>query len=529
MNDSRIPAAVIDRLRGNLRAADIPITDADLEGMVDRGLLRNVTAFEAIESRADRDQLPDYLYERPAPPAPAGQPEVGSAGIAESPTAERMQTITEVAPRLRAGEVSPVELMQAALDRIAGRGAELNTFHLVLAEEALAAAREAEREIRAGSYRGPLHGVPVAIKDLLAMRGTVTAAGSKILAEQRTDFDAAGVEHLRAAGAIIVGKTRMPEFAYSPGSNNPHYGHTRNPWNPDRDAGGSSSGSGVAVAGGMAFAALGSDTGGSIRIPAALCGVVGLKPTFGRLSLYGAVPLAWSLDHLGPMTRSVEDAAIVLRALDGHDRRDARTREGMAPIDEIAGGVAGMRIGVLRDDGSGIPLGNEDALAAWRGGLSRLERSGARLVEVDLPEMRDLRVVNQVVLAIEAGTYHQRWLRERSGDYGDFARQRLLTAFAYGPEALVRAQQARAAIRRKFDAIFDRVDVLSTPTMPYGAPELGTPATTVFTSPFNALGWPAISVPSGFTQDRLPLATQLAGRPWDEMTVLCAAAAIERE
>jgi aspartyl-tRNA(Asn)/glutamyl-tRNA(Gln) amidotransferase subunit A len=527
VSEPPFPAAILDRLRSNLRAAEIPITDSDLEGMVAKGLLRNVTAFEDIEQRADLDQLPDYLYERPASLAAAERAAPISRVLSTVQREQRFPSILEVADRLRSRQVSPVELTQSALDRIEERAEGLNVFQVVLVDEALAAARVAEREIRDGVHRGPLHGVPVAVKDLLAMAGTTTAAGSKILADWRTDFDAAGVERLRNAGAIIIGKTRLPEFAYSPGSNNPHYGNTRNPWNPERDAGGSSSGSAVAVADGMAFGALGSDTGGSIRIPAALCGIVGLKPTFGRLSLFGAVPLAWSLDHLGPMARKVEDAAIMLRALDGPDGRDARTQAGLAPIGEMNGSVTGMRVGVLRDDGSGVALGNEDALAAWRDGLNRLERSGAQLEEVDLPEMRDLRVLNQVVLAIEAGAYHQRWLSRRSGDYGEFARQRLLTSFAYGPGALVRAEQARAAIRRRFNAIFDRVDLLSTPTMPYGAPELGTPATTAFTSPFNALGWPAISVPSGFTPDRLPLATQLAGRPWDEMAVLSAAAAIE--
>jgi aspartyl-tRNA(Asn)/glutamyl-tRNA(Gln) amidotransferase subunit A len=528
VTEAQIPAAIIDRLRSNLRAASIRISEADLDGMVAKGLLRNVTAFEDLDERIDHDRLPDYL-ERPADASPAPrQANAGGTEVALPRAAERFPSIAEIAVRLRSGAVSPVELTQETLDRIANRGAELNAFQLVLADEALASARVAECEIRTGAYRGPLHGVPVAVKDLFAMTGTVTTAGSRILADRRSDFDAAGVERLRTAGAIIVGKTRLPEFAYSPGSNNPHYGHTRNPWNPERDAGGSSSGSGVAVADGMAFGALGSDTGGSIRIPAAFCGIVGLKPTFGRLSLFGAVPLSWSLDHLGPMTRTAGDAAIMLRALDGPDPRDPRTRDGLPPIGEIDPDVTGLRIGVLRDDGSGNALGNADALSAWREGLSRLERAGAVLEEIDLPQMRDLRVINQVVLAIEAGSYHRRWLHERSADYGEFARQRLLTAFAYSADAFVRAQQARSNIRMAFNAIFNRVDLLSTPAVPYGAPELGTPAATVFTSPFNALGWPAVSVPSGFTEDRLPLATQLAGKQWDEVTVLRAAAAIER-
>jgi aspartyl-tRNA(Asn)/glutamyl-tRNA(Gln) amidotransferase subunit A len=367
----------------------------------------------------------------------------------------------------------------------------------------------------------------VAVKDLLSMSGTVTTAGSTILTDRPTDFDAAGVEKLRAAGAVIVGKTRLPEFAYSPGSNNPHYGPTKNPWNRERDTGGSSSGSAAAVADGEVFAALGSDTGGSIRIPAALCGLVGLKPTFGRLSLYGAIPLAWSLDHLGPITRSVADAAIMFESLDGYDSRDARTPRSAPALSAIGAGAQGIRIGVLREDGTGMPLGKEEALVAWRSGLQALEKAGAELAEIDLPEMRDLRVVNQALIALEACAYHEPWLRDRLHDYGEFARQRLLTSYAYGPGALARAQQARSAIRRRFDSIFERVDLLSTPTVPYGAPALGTPAATVFTSPFNALGWPSISVPVGLAPGSLPIGLQLAGRPWDESTVLRVAAALE--
>ncbi|MGI8552237.1 MAG: amidase, partial [Dehalococcoidia bacterium] len=337
------------------------------------------------------------------------------------------------------------------------------------------------------------------------------------------------VERLRAAGAVIVGKTRMSEFAYSPGSNNVHYGPTRNPWNMEHDTGGSSSGSGASVAAGLVFAALGSDTGGSIRIPASLCGLVGLKPNYGRVSLYGAVTLSWSLDHLGPLTRSVADAAIMLAALEGYDSRDIRTRPS-TPVDvNLDEGVRGLRIGVLGDDGSGMPLATPETLAAWRAGLDALKRQGAELVPIDLPETQALRIVSGVILVQEATAYHERSLRERPHDYGEFARQRLLAAYAYGPGAFVRAQQARRVLRRRFDAIFDQVDLLSTPTMPAGAPPLGVPAPVTFTNPFNALGWPAITVPVGLTSDRLPLGLQLAGKPWDDAIVLRAAHIVEAE
>lgn len=522
---------VVERLRGNLRAAEIEVSDADIAGFVELGFARAVVAFEALLDDLPPDRPPDYLAAWGATPA-ASDASAAPALTHAAPTApvtDHLPTISAVAPQLRAREISPVELAEQALDRIAARDPDLNAFQLVLAERARAAARRAEREIADGEYRGPLHGIPIAVKDLFALAGAPTTAGSRILADWTPDFDAAAVERMERAGAVIVGKTRMPEFAYSPGSNNPHYGPTRNPWNPERDAGGSSSGSGVAVAEGMAFGALGSDTGGSIRIPAALCGIVGLKPTFGRASLYGAITLSWSLDHPGPLARSVADAGIMLDALSGPDPRDPRTRAAPPDVRPAAQGpdVAGLRIGVLRDDGSGNALGSDDVLSAWRAGLAALERAGAALVEVDLPEMERIRVLNGVILVLEAAAYHQRNLRARPGDFGEFIRRRLLLAYALPAGAFIQAQQARAIVRRRFDAIFERVDLLSTPTLPYGAPPLGTPSTTAFTSPFNGLGWPAISVPTGLTAERLPAGLQLAARPWDEATLLRAAAVVE--
>ncbi len=531
MTTAEIPGAIIDRLRSNLRNAGIEIPNDAIDSMAEKGLLRNAVAFDALDRQTPRDLLPDWLSASGPDHGAGASPRTLPAGRGSVPSrrASGWPALVEVAEQVRRREVSPVELTRQALDRIAERDPVLNAFQHVLADEALAAAQAAEAEIRAGIYRGPLHGIPVAVKDLFAMDGTVTAAGSRILADWKTDFDSAMVERLRRAGAVIAGKTRMPEFAYCPGSYNPHYGNTRNPWNLEHDTGGSSSGSGAAVADGLVFAALGSDTGGSIRIPAALCGLVGLKPTFGRLSLDGAVTLSWSLDHPGPLTRTVADTVVLLQALAGHDASDARTRAAPYPMVDLDRDAAGLRVGVLRDDGSGIPLGNEDALAAWKGGLAALERNGARLVELDLPEMRDLRVATAAIMALEALAYHAAWLQQRLADYGDFAGPRLLAGYAYAPDALVRAQQARALLRRRFNAIFEHVDLLSTPSMPYGAPPLGAPAATVFTNPFNGLGWPAVTVPVGLTAERLPLGLQLAGRPWDDETVLQAAAVVERE
>jgi aspartyl-tRNA(Asn)/glutamyl-tRNA(Gln) amidotransferase subunit A len=527
---------LLTRMQVNLGQAGIRVPRETLELVAERGFLATALAFQRIVEEAPADALPDYLgpwgvLAAPPPTGATGQPStpVSPALVEREPG---YPTLSELAEQLRRRAVSSVELTERALSRIQERDQLLNAFQQVLAEEALTAARQADRELAAGEDRGPLHGIPVAVKDLLAMTGTVTTAGSKILERWQTSFDAAAVERLRAAGAVIVGKTRLSEFAYSPASNNPHYGPTRNPWKLEHDTGGSSSGSAAAVADGMAVAALGSDTGGSIRIPAALCGLVGLKPTFGRVSLYGVVPLAWSLDHLGPIARSVEDAAVLFEALAGHDPRDERTRPIPVPAVEAAlpGSIEGLRVGVLRDDGSGEPLGSPETLAAWHTGLAALSRAGATLVELDLPELSRLRVLNSALIPQEAVAYHLPWLRERLDDYGEFMRLRILAAFAYGPADFVRAQQLRQALRATCSRVFEEVDLLSTPTVPYGAPTLGDPARNIwFTAPFNALGWPAITVPVGLTTEGLPLGLQIVGRPWDEVTVLRAAQVVEQE
>jgi aspartyl-tRNA(Asn)/glutamyl-tRNA(Gln) amidotransferase subunit A len=523
MSTNRVPDQVIDQLRGNLRAAGIQAAESDIQGIVEKGFLSRLADIERVIAQAPIDVVPDYLAVWDDTPAATDtEPQQAGAAYPSSP-------IADVAAELRARRVSPVELTEQALKRIAERDPGLNAFQLVMADSARAAARRAEQELAAGVYRGPLHGVPVAVKDLLAIAGTPTTAGSKILAENITDFNCAAVERLEAAGAVIVGKTRLSEFAYSPGSNNAHYGPTRNPRHPDRDTGGSSSGSASAVGAELVYAAIGSDTGGSIRIPASLCGIVGLKPTFGRISLYGVLPLSWSLDHLGPLTRSVADAALLLEALASYDPRDPRTRRNVRPPTptDLDAGVGRLRIGVLGNDGSGGRLGSEAAMAAWRHGLTTLEQGGAELVHIDLPELEPLRLLNSAILAMEASAYHHPILRARLGDYGEFMRQRILAAFAYDPRAFVRAQQARAVLRQRCDTIFERIDLLSTPSQPDVAPLLGSLGSLAFTAPFNILGWPAISVPAGTSADGLPFGLQLVGKPWDEATVLRAARVVE--
>lgn len=557
---SRDRDLAVEGLRANLRAAGIPAREEDIERVVEEGIADRAVAFRALLAATGDDCIPDSLSGwslagsgadgegRGAAGAAAGQPRTaGSTQVAApSPSAARARpepaprpsTIAELAPLVRGGAVSPVELTEQALARIEEDDGRANAFQLVLAEKALAAARRAEDEVARGDWRGPLHGIPVAVKDLLAMKDTVTTSGSKVLADHVTDHDAAAVERLRAAGAVVVGKTRLSEFAYWPGSTNPHYGPTPNPRDPTRDAGGSSSGSAAAVARGMVYAALGTDTGGSIRIPAALCGVVGLKPTFGRASLHGCAPLAWSLDHVGPLARSVEDAALVLAAIAGPDPRDPRTRP--APRFAVAGlpgdppggtgrlhpDLPGVRVGVPRDLHLVAPL-QDAVLRSWARANRALEQAGATLVEVDLDEIHMLRQVAVLTLGVEAAAHHAPLLRAHYDDYGEFCRGRLVAAFTFSAQDFLGAQRLRQWIRMRWDAACRHVDILSLPCQPGVAPLLDMPASTDLTNLFNALGWPAISVPCGAGEKGLPLAVQLAAKPWDEATLLRAARAIE--
>lgn len=516
---------ILDRLRINLKAAGIAASEATIQGMLDKGFLAFPTQFDELMDTFPLDLVPDYLGSWGANliSTPAAK--------AEEKIAAPDGSIMAIASQIKNRDLSPVELTERALARISERDPALNAFQLVLADRALAAAKTAETEIKQGNYRGPLHGVPVAIKDLFDLAGTPTTAGSKILADQVRNENATVVDRLEAAGAIIVGKTRMSEFAYAPGSVNAHYGLTRNPRNLAHDTGGSSSGSGAAVADGMVYAALGTDTGCSIRMPAAFCGLVGLKPTFGRVSLAGGVTLSWSLDHCGPLVRHVVDAALLLSVLAGPDPRDPRTRPGsefnFAQFSQLEPTVRGLRIGVLRNDGTSNPLATPEVLAAWRSGLATLEKQGAELIELDWSDFNALRIVGGVMIANEALAYHQNNFRTRFADYGEFLQQRLLAAHAYEASAFIRAQQMRGVLRQRANALFNQVDLLSTPSIPTVAPTLGTTGSTALSLPFNLLGWPAITVPVGQTDAGLPMGLQLVGKPWDEITVLRAAQVLE--
>jgi aspartyl-tRNA(Asn)/glutamyl-tRNA(Gln) amidotransferase subunit A len=447
-----------------------------------------------------------------------------------------LQPLEDVARRIAAKEISPVELTDAVLARVERLNPRLNAYMTVTAEQARAAAQAAEREIAGGRYRGALHGIPVAIKDLFDTKGIRTTAGSKIMADRVPNRDATVVAKLAAAGAISTGKLGMHEFAYGVTSDNTHYGPVRNPWNLDHVPGGSSGGSGAATAAGLAFATLGSDTGGSIRIPAAVCGCVGLMPTYGRASLYGAVPLSWTLDHAGPLARTVRDAAIVMQAISGHDALDPTTERVPVPdwLQNIERGPKGLRIGVPKQ----YFWDNCDAevLSLVRKALAALEAAGAQLVEAEFPHGAAYRTALMAVMFAEAAAFHAETFPSRRDEYG--AQVAALLQAGHGVTGIqyvlgVRAlQQSRAG---EADAMLEGVDVWAMPTAPVPAPtiEASRAADPAFllaqnTGVFDFTGQPAIAVPCGLTSQKLPASIMFAARRWDETSVLWAGRAYEQ-
>lgn len=450
-------------------------------------------------------------------------------------------SIAEAGALIARRALSPVALTQAYLARIAHLNPTLNAYVLVTEEAAMEAARVAEAEIAGGRYRGPLHGIPIGLKDLYATRGVRTAGGARTLMGNVPDADATVTAKLARAGAILLGKTNTHEFAFGVTTNNPHFGPTRNPWDTSRIPGGSSGGSGAAVAAGMAAMAMGTDTGGSIRIPASLCGTVGLKPTHGRVSTAGILPLSWTLDHAGPLTRTVEDAAIVLDAIAGYDPQDALTAP--VPVDDyraqLGAGGRGLRLGVPRADffagvDAEVDAVVESALAVFRS-------LGATVEDVTLPSLEPWRAAVGDLILGEARHYHAATLRDRADEIGEDVRGRLTRRTDLSAHEFVDALRVRDNAVRTLNTLFETYDALLTPTtrIPASpiegqtiivngeavfAPNLLTPNT----NPFNLTGMPALSLPCGFTAGGLPIGLQIAGRRWDEATVLRIAAAYER-
>ena len=440
-------------------------------------------------------------------------------------------SIAEASELLRQKEISPVELTESCLARIEQLDPKINAFITVMHESALAEARKAEEQINAGGWRGPLHGIPIGLKDLIDTAGVKTTCGSALFADRVPDEDAEVVQRLKNAGAVLIGKQNMQEFAYGGTSASSYFGPVHNPWDHDRIAGGSSGGSAAAVAAGMCFGAIGTDTGGSVREPAAFCGIVGLKPTYGRVSLRGVFPLSPSLDHVGPLCRNVTDAALMLQVIAGYDKFDTACVD--RPVDSYASALdvkTKPRIGVVRrpffeDIDPEIESTIEEALRQMRG-LS------ADVLEIELPR------VPTAVHAPEVYAVHAKYFSESPELYGPWMRERLRQAAAIDTVAYIEARRELDRVRRFVSDVFSEVDLLVTPTSPVPPITIKEalamsppPAGELWlrnTRPFNVYGLPTISIPCGFTGARLPIGLQIAGPNFSEASLLAFAFAFEQ-
>jgi aspartyl-tRNA(Asn)/glutamyl-tRNA(Gln) amidotransferase subunit A len=447
-------------------------------------------------------------------------------------------SLADAARLVTGGDASPVELTATCLDRIEALDARVNAFITVMDDDAIYAARTIEADLARGDVVGPLAGVPIALKDLFDTEGIRTTAGSKFFADRVPDRDAVVVEKLRAAGAVILGKLNMHEWALGVTNDNPHFGACHNPWALDRIPGGSSGGSAAALAAGMCYGALGSDTGGSIRIPSALCGVVGLKPTYGRVSTRGVVPLSWHLDHVGPMARRVTDVALLYAVIAGRDAADPGS-EDVGVDDVLAGlddGVAGWRIGVVGDEW----LGDIDAevRTAFEAAVQTLASAGAWIEPLDAPDLPEAARLNGLMTTADAAAFHRERLESAPNDFGADVLARLQRGASYSAPDYADARRRQTILRHTFASWFAErggpLDAVVLPTTPRPAPlisGLDAVATagvlTRLTAPFNFTGLPALSVPCGVTADGLPIGLEVVGAPWAERRVLRAGRAYE--
>ena len=443
-------------------------------------------------------------------------------------------SLAEASAAIAAGTLSPVALTEAALARIAALDPKLNAFITITADRARRAAAAAEAEIKAGKRRGPLHGIPYALKDIYNVAGVRTTAHSKLLIDNVPSEDATSTAKLEAAGMVLLGKLSTHEFARGGPTDALPFPNAKNPWNTAHFAGGSSSGSGVAVAAGMVGLAMGSDTAGSIRLPATFCGIVGLKPTYGVISRRGVVPLSFTLDHAGPLTRSVEDCALAMQALAGHDPGDPGSAREAVPdyIANLRKGVAGLTIGRARayDEEAGV---NAEVMAALDAAAAQWQALGARIIDVKLPSKRRMDAATQTILLAEGFAIHGEWLRTRPQDYGRVTRERLMMgAFVSGAD-YVQAQRLRRMLTAEVDAVLAGCDAILCAGNPTTAPRLVDVDEGPFrkshpiTGPFNASGHPALALPCGFGASGLPLGLQLVGRNYGEAMLFRIAHAYE--
>jgi aspartyl-tRNA(Asn)/glutamyl-tRNA(Gln) amidotransferase subunit A len=453
------------------------------------------------------------------------------------------RTLVTLATALRERRLSPVELVGALLERIETVDKKLNAFITVLPERALEEAARAEKEIMDGEYRGPLHGVPVGLKDLICTKGVRTTMGSAFFEDYVPDHSATVVSKLEEAGAIIIGKTNTHEFAYGPTGDRSYFGPTRNPHDPARIPGGSSGGSGAAVAAGLCYAALGSDTAASVRVPAALCGAVGMKPTFGRVSKSGVFPLAWTLDHVGPLTRTVEDNALLLNALAGHDAQDPYSAD--RPAEDFARELQRS----VRGGSVGVPVNHyfenveSEVEERVREAIEVFRSLGVEVREVEIPNLPETLNAQRIILAVEAYTVHEERLKSEPERFGDEISERIRDAEHLKAYRYARARQiTKRRSLKEFERALEVVDVLLTPTVPIVATEIGQrevvigdheelvfSALTRLTGPTNLNGLPSLSIPCGFTGTGLPVSLQLIGRSFDEATLYHYGQAYEAE
>ena len=449
-------------------------------------------------------------------------------------------TVADLGRDIQGKRVSPVEVTRAFLERTESLEPKLNAFITCMPELALAAAKKAEAEIQRGVYRGPLHGIPFAVKDLFWTKGVRTTSGSPIHRDFMPPHDSMAVARLAEAGAILTGKTNMVEFAFGTVEHNDAFGSPHNPWKLDATPGGSSSGSGVAVAAGEIPLALGTDTAGSIRIPCAFCGLSGLKPTYGTISRYGVTPLSWSLDHVGPMARTIEDVAIAMNILAGHDSRDPfSVRYG--PEDYTRGlndGIQGLRVAIPKDYVREFI--DAEVEATFHLAVDKLQDLGCSIDEVSIPELGWSWMVGQAITMAEAASYHVDHINGRGTEMQPLIRKRIEAGYFISAKDYLQAQRVRSLLGKKLEEVFERYSLLILPTVPVTPPALGQMTITLgdttlpvgestirLTRPFNLNGLPAASIPCGRSSEGTPSGLQLVGRPFNDALVLGAAHAYQ--
>lgn len=455
----------------------------------------------------------------------------------------RQLTIAEASKLIDKKEISPVDLVDACLARVNATEETLNSFISVYPDMARKVAKAEEDMIMAGHSLGALHGIPLSLKDNIGVKGLVSTAGSKVLKNWIPDKDADVVSRLKGAGAIIIGKTNLHEFEWGATTDNPHYGASRNPWDPTRFVAGSSGGSGASVANGTSMGALGTDTGGSVRLPSCINGIVGLRPTLGRVSNTGIIPLAWTMDTCGPMTKTVEDNAILFNVMAGHDYRDPSTA--FRPVEDYTAdlhlGVKNLRIGIIPDimfkrDQPAVVKAIKDAIEVFKS-------QGAQIVEVSFGDLLDFEYTSTAQMIVEAGepsTYHQKYMREQPENYGDDVRLLLESGEFYTATHYLQAQRYRRLLQDTFAQKFKEVDLFLTPTLSYTALPIGNYELVIngvkedflnmmmlYTSIPSLTGLPGMNVPCGIDENNLPIGMQLIGRPFDEVTLYRAGAAFQ--